>query len=199
MESVHDSNGNSIPLGTVSQLPSGALLTVNADGTFTYNPNGAYDSLTSGESATETFTYTVIDSLGNVSTTPGTVTITVTPTRPVAVNDAFSTTADEPLTVGNVLANDTDATPGATLTVASAQDANGNNIPLGTATTLPSGAILTINSDGSLNYSPNGAFNTLPLGQTATDTFTYTVVDNFDETSISSGTVTITISGVVVP
>jgi VCBS repeat-containing protein len=193
---VQDSSGNTVPLGTATALPSGALLTVNANGTFTYNPNGAFNSLTAGETATDTFTYTVVDSLGNTSVSAGTVTISITPTRPVAVNDAFGTTADTPLTVGNVLTNDTDAAPGATLSVASAQDSNGNAIPLGTATQLPSGAILTINADGTFNYNPNGAFNTLAAGATATDTFTYTVSDNFGETSVSAATVTITITGV---
>ena len=194
---VQDSSGNTVPLGTATQLPSGALLTVNADGTFIYNPNGAFDSLTAGETATDTFTYTVVDSLGNTSANAGTVTISVTPTRPVAVNDAFSTPADTNLTTGNVLSNDTDAAPGATLSVASATDSSGNAIPLGTATQLPSGALLTINANGTLTYNPNGAFNTLLVGQTATDTFTYTVSDNFGETSVSAATVTITINGVV--
>lgn len=170
---------------------------MNADGTFIYNPNGAFDSLTAGETATDTFTYTVVDSLGNTSANAGTVTISVTPTRPVAVNDAFSTPADTNLTTGNVLSNDTDAAPGATLSVASATDSSGNAIPLGTATQLPSGALLTINANGTLTYNPNGAFNTLLVGQTATDTFTYTVSDNFGETSVSAATVTITINGVV--
>jgi VCBS repeat-containing protein len=195
VESVHNSNGIFIPLGTQTILPSGALLTVNADGTFTYNPNGAFDSLTAGETATDIFTYTVIDNLGNVSTKSGTVTISITPTQPVAVNDAFTTPNNQPLTTGNVLTNDTDATPGATLSVASAKDANGTAIPLGTATQLPSGALLTINSDGTFTYDPNGAFNSLTTGQTATDTFTYTVSDNFGETSANPATVTITITG----
>jgi len=194
--SVHDASGNTIILGAATLLPSGAKLTVNTDGTFTYDPNGAFNTLTAGETANDTFTYTVIDNLGNTSVKAGTVTISITPTRPVANDDAFSTTANHDLTVGNVLSNDRDATPGATLAVASAKDANGNNIPLGTATQLPSGAMLTINADGSFDYNPNGAFNSLTLGQTATDTFTYVVTDNFGETSVKSATVTITINGV---
>jgi len=182
-------------LGATTLLPSGAKLTVNTDGTFTYDPNGAFDSLSAGETANDTFTYTVVDSLGNTSPKAGTVTITVTPTRPVANDDAFSTPANHDLTVVNVLSNDTDGTPGATLSVASVQDASGNNIPLGTATLLPSGALLTINANGTFDYNPNGVFNSLLLGQTATDTFTYKVVDNFGETSINSATVTITING----
>ena len=193
---VHDSSGNAVPLGTATLLPSGALLTVNANGTFVYNPNGAFNSLAAGVTATDNFTYTVIDSLGNTSLSAGTVTISITAAKPVAVNDAFSTDADTPLSTGNVLANDTDATPGATLSVAAVTDSGGNAVPLGTATLLPSGALLTINANGTFVYDPNGAFNSLAAGVTATDTFTYTVSDNFGETSVSAATVTITITGV---
>jgi VCBS repeat-containing protein len=193
---AHDSSGNAVPLGTATQLPSGALLTVNANGTFVYNPNGAFNSLSAGVTATDTFSYTVSDSLGNASLNAATVTITITAAKPVAVNDAFSTPADTPLTTGNVLTNDTDATPGATLSVATVSDSNGNAVPLGTATALPSGALLTINADGTFTYDPNGAFDSLASGATATDTFTYTVSDNFGETSVSAATVTITITGV---
>jgi len=54
-------------VGTQFMLPSGALLTVNADGTFSYNPNHAFDSLhlaapgsgASDTSTTDTFSYTI--------------------------------------------------------------------------------------------------------------------------------------------
>jgi VCBS repeat-containing protein len=196
---VDDAKGNSVSLGTATQLPSGALLTVNSNGTFNYNPNGAFNSLTAGETATDTFSYTVVDSLGNTSVSAGTVTISITPARPVAVNDAFTTAADTPLTTGNLLTNDTDANPGATLSVATVQDANGNNVPLGTATMLPSGALLTVNANGTFTYDPNGEFNSLAAGQTATDTFTYTLSDSVGETSLNSAKVTITITGVASP
>jgi len=74
---VHDSSGNAVPLGTATLLPSGALLTVNADGTFRYDPNGAFQSLFSGETATDTFTYTVSDTDGETSVNAATVTITI--------------------------------------------------------------------------------------------------------------------------
>ena len=93
------------------------------------------------------------------------MTITISPARPVAVNDTFSTDALTPITTGNLLANDTDANTGVTLSVATVHDANGNAVPLGTATLLPSGALLTVNADGSFTYDPNGAFNS--LGPTA--------------------------------
>jgi VCBS repeat-containing protein len=74
-------NGVAVAVGTQIQLGSGALLTVNADGTYRYDPNGVFGALVSAEvaaatgatnaTATESFTYTV--SGGKTAT----VTITV--------------------------------------------------------------------------------------------------------------------------
>ena len=161
---VHDASGTAVPLGTVTLLPSGALLIVNANGTFSYIPNGAFDSLTAGQTANDSFTYTVTDSLGQSSVSAATVNISVTAALPVAVNDAFSTDSDTPLTTGNVLTNDTDSNPGATLAVATVGNADGDAVPLGTATSLPSGALLTVNADGTFTYNPNGAFDSLAAG-----------------------------------
>jgi Ca2+-binding RTX toxin-like protein len=63
--SVTEVNGVGANVGTQITLASGALLTVNADGTFSYDPNGQFNYLggpTSGASnltATDSFTYTV--------------------------------------------------------------------------------------------------------------------------------------------
>jgi VCBS repeat-containing protein len=52
-------------VGQTFELPSGALLRVNSDGSFTYNPNGQYEDLVpfgsgaANETATDSFTYTV--------------------------------------------------------------------------------------------------------------------------------------------
>jgi len=42
-------------------LASGAQITMNADGTFEYNPNGAFNTLNDGETAVDNITYTVSD------------------------------------------------------------------------------------------------------------------------------------------
>jgi hypothetical protein len=78
-------NGSAANVGTQITLASGALLTVNADGAYTYNPNGRFNDLPGAGSgsvntATETFTYTLAN--GN------TATVTVT------VNGEASTTGD---------------------------------------------------------------------------------------------------------
>ncbi|MGB9365992.1 MAG: Ig-like domain-containing protein [Xanthobacteraceae bacterium] len=47
----------------------------NGNGTFSYDPNGKFESLSAGETATDTFTYTVTDNHGVGSTKTATVTI----------------------------------------------------------------------------------------------------------------------------
>ncbi|MGD1906405.1 MAG: beta strand repeat-containing protein [Leptolyngbyaceae cyanobacterium] len=47
----------STALGTQITLASGALLTLNGDGSFDYDPNGAFDLLNAGELGTDSFTY----------------------------------------------------------------------------------------------------------------------------------------------
>lgn len=46
--SVSTVNGSTANVGATVQLGSGALLTVNADGSYTYNPNGAFNYLAAG-------------------------------------------------------------------------------------------------------------------------------------------------------
>jgi hypothetical protein len=77
---IEEVNGVAGDVGTEITLPSGAKLKLNADGTYSYNPNGKFNTLTnpsSGEtgavniSATDSFTYKLAG--GNTAT----VTITV--------------------------------------------------------------------------------------------------------------------------
>ena len=50
-------NGSDADVGNQITLSSGALLTLNADGSFDYDPNGAFDELVAGETDTDNFTY----------------------------------------------------------------------------------------------------------------------------------------------
>lgn len=54
-------NGQAVAIGKPVELPSGALLTMLADGTFSYDPGNspALNALDSGEVASDTFTYSV--------------------------------------------------------------------------------------------------------------------------------------------
>ena len=57
-------NGNTAAIGQPVVLASGAIVTLRADGTFDYDPNGAFDSLAPGTVTTDGFNYTVSDNPG---------------------------------------------------------------------------------------------------------------------------------------
>ncbi|MBG6157889.1 VCBS repeat-containing protein, partial [Labrenzia sp. EL_159] len=73
--SVASVNGSSASVGSQIVLDSGALLTVNADGTFDYDPNGAFEELDAGEKGADSFTYQVSDGNGGLDT--ATVNLTI--------------------------------------------------------------------------------------------------------------------------
>lgn len=177
-------NGGAANVGTPIQLPSGALLTVNADGSYTYDPNSAFDSLPSGQSTTDNFTYAAADALGTASNS-ATVAITVQFAVLTAFDDSNTTDEYTPVN-GNVLANDIDPTGDGLMVSA----VNGSAASVGTQLRLPSGALLTVNPSGSYTYDPNGVFNYLDgTGSYATDTFTYTVADSLGEQRTATVTV----------
>ncbi|MFZ4525670.1 MAG: beta strand repeat-containing protein [Chlorobium sp.] len=68
-------NDNRGAIGTSFTLPSGAVVNVASTGNYTYNPNSAFNYLITGESATDSFSYTITDGNGNTSTATVTVTI----------------------------------------------------------------------------------------------------------------------------
>ncbi|AFZ49599.1 Ig-like domain-containing protein [Dactylococcopsis salina] len=68
-------NGEAGKVDTEITLDSGALLTLNADGSYEYDTNGAFEDLNDGETATDTFTYTVADGNGGTATAEIRITI----------------------------------------------------------------------------------------------------------------------------
>jgi VCBS repeat-containing protein len=148
----------------------------------TYNPNGQFESLGTGQSATESFTYTITD--GNSGSATATVTVTIDGVNdaPIAGDDAAAdgatTDEDNSVTI-SVLANDTDVDGGA-LNI-SVIDVNGT---IGSVS----------NNGGDVDYDPNGQFESLPQGATAADTFSYTVTDGNGGSDTAD--VVVTVNGV---
>ncbi|MGB5215915.1 MAG: Ig-like domain-containing protein, partial [Anderseniella sp.] len=68
-------NGSVGDVGNQITLSSGALLTLNSDGSYDYDPNGAFEDTAVGDTATDTFSYVVSD--GNGASDTATVTVTV--------------------------------------------------------------------------------------------------------------------------
>ena len=185
---VAEVNGSAVDVGSQITLASGAKVTLNADGSYSYTPSPAHQGLDTGESALDSFTYKASD--GTVSSNSATVTITITGVNdaPVANNDSGTTNEDTVLTVAapGVLDNDTDVDI-ETLSVA---EINGSAVNVGSEITLASGAKVTLNADGSYSYTPSPAHQGLDTGESATDSFTYKASDG----TVSSNSATVTIT-----
>ncbi|MGN7223889.1 Ig-like domain-containing protein [Curtobacterium flaccumfaciens] len=135
-----------------------------ATGTITYTPKPGF-------SGTDTVTYTVRDSSGQVTT--GTVIVVV---GPMAIPDTATATAGTTLTVGT---DGTDGTDGKGVL------ANDKGTKLTAKVDLePESGDLELAKDGSYTYTPKDGFS-------GTDTFTYTATDPAGRTS--TGTVTVTV------
>jgi VCBS repeat-containing protein len=54
-------NGAAVNVGTESRSRPGAKVTLNANGSYTYKPNGAFEFLDTTESTSDAFTYQAFD------------------------------------------------------------------------------------------------------------------------------------------
>jgi VCBS repeat-containing protein len=158
-----DGDGDTLTALAVTQ-PASGMLSLAADGSFTYTPN-------SGFTGNDSFTYTASDGTATSNTVTVTINVHATTNAPVAVVDSYVVNRNETLTVdaaGGLLANDSDAE---------------NDTLTAQVATQPTNGTLTLNADGSFTYTPNSGF-------VGTDTFTYQANDG----TASSTAVTVSIS-----
>ena len=147
------------------------------DGTsiLTFDPNGAFESLDTGEFAFDSFSYTASDT--DTSSAPADVDVTITGVNDAPVCEDVEITTDED-TVGSTAPDCTDAESD-TLTYSVTAAVTGVS---GTDTT------------STLTYDPNGQFEYLAEVDEASDAFTYTAFDG-DASSVAAN-VDVTILGV---
>ena len=67
-------NGEDL-VGEQITLPSGALVTINLNGSLVYDPNGKFDSLVQGETQLDTFKYSISDGVDGYSSAAVSMTI----------------------------------------------------------------------------------------------------------------------------
>ena len=91
---ITEVDGGTAVVGAPVVLSSGALVTLNADGTFDYDPNGSFEGLAAGESANDSFDYTISDGNGGFDTATVTITVNGANDAPVAADDGFETPLD---------------------------------------------------------------------------------------------------------
>ena len=201
--------GSSEGSGTAGTLGSAltgtyGTLTMNANGSYTYVADqAAADNLNAGQSATDSFNYTLSD---GTATDIGVIQITVlglnndsSNAAPSATNDTDAVNANETITRSDgssqdVQRDDTDS-DGDTLTVSAirtgAESGSGTSGSVGSALTGTYGQ-LTLNANGSYSYvADQDAADSISDGATATDTFTYTITDG-DKTDTAEIVITVT-------
>ena len=154
----------------LAQPAGGGAVVVNSDGSFSYTPDPGFLGI-------DSFTYTITDTDGDVSTAQVIIDVGGDPEPPVAVADNATTAEDTPVTI-SILGNDSD--PDGTL------DPSTVSIVAG-----PSNGTLVVNADGSVDYTPNANYN-------GPDSFTYTVQDDEGNTS-NVATVNLTIDNTQEP
>ncbi|HRX79767.1 MAG TPA: Ig-like domain-containing protein, partial [Pirellulaceae bacterium] len=168
---------DTISVGTFDLTSArGASVSLNANGTFSYDPTTveSLQRLAPGQSVVDTFTYRVSDGTTLSNTATVAITIDGRNDAPIVGNDTYTVDEDQQLIVSaasGVLANDSDP----------------EGTPLSAALSrTPTNGTVVLNSSGFFSYTPNPNFN-------GNDSFTYTASDG---SASSTGTVTINVRGV---
>ena len=170
---VTEVNGSMAAVGNPLTLPSGAVVTVNADGSYTYDPSGAFNNLAAGELDADSFTYTVSDGNGGTATATVDIVIVGLNDAPTAGDDTATTAEDTPLTISDstLLSNDNDPDTSDTLTITSVGNAvNGTVVQ---------------NGDGTITFTPDANFH-------GAASFDYTIDDGNGGTDTATVNITVT-------
>lgn len=172
-------NGLATNVGMTLALASGAHLTVNANGSYTYVADGTVNNaLAQGAQRIETFTYEVSDGVGGTATANVSITVTGTNDSPIVSGPVIATRNEDSGTLSvNLLANASDPDTGAALSV------------VGIIGTLPPGSSL-VGSILNINTG-NAAYQSLDTGESSQFTLLYTVQDQFGGTASASTVITI--------
>ncbi len=167
--------------------------------------DGQLNSLYAGQILTQTYTVSIDDGHGGLTSQDVTVTITGTNDAPTPVADTIAVSEDSTASVtgraAGVLGNDTDPDTGDTagLVVSAIRvGAAGADSAIsggGQASVSGTYGTLTMNSDGSYSYTPNlAAAEALAAGVHGSDVFTYTAKDTHGATA--TATLTFDVTGI---
>lgn len=179
-----DINGLPAPTDVPVAIDSGALVTVQADGRMLYDPNGQFEALDDGETATDSFIYTIRDSEGKIATAVVEVTVNGLSDLNTANDDLATIFADQTIAI-DLAANDILPNPVVTVSI------EGEVLPFGGIASLPSGALVGVQSNLTLTYDPNDQFDALSQGESVTEIFEYTLTDLDGNTATANVVVTI--------
>ncbi|MCT4656023.1 MAG: Ig-like domain-containing protein, partial [Cohaesibacter sp.] len=186
------------PGGNVILSGSGAMVTLNANGTLTYDPSGVFDALANGAPSADNFSYTIEDPAGASANATVSLTLTGVNDAPVAGDDNLNVFEGIGINIsatgaGSFFANASDVDG----TVTSVVDVDGQTDgTVGVAGLY--GSLTWDATTGAYSYSVNDSdpiVHSLQAGQSLQESFDFTVLDDFGASS-APATLTVTIDGV---
>ncbi|MDZ7685597.1 MAG: Ig-like domain-containing protein [Gammaproteobacteria bacterium] len=152
------------------------MLRVNADGSYVFDPNGAFETLPGGQSGTVTFQYTVADPGGLTDTTSVSINV-------AGVNDAPEASGEEQ--IQHRRERDARGHDDGHRRLGNDTDIDGDTLLVDTSPLIKvSNGSLVLNDDGTFSYTPDTDF-------TCTDQFTYRVDDGNGGTSSATATIAV--------
>ncbi len=178
-------DGESFSDGKTVSLGSGATVTVNSDGSWSYDPNGQFEDLDAEDSTTDSYTYTIEDDDGD--TDQGTVTLTINGQNdaPTGISLGSTTVAQSGGTnavVGSFSSTDADSDDSHTYSLVSGPGDGDNdqfNINSGNLRTDDASSMAAGDYDVRMETADSN-------GATFEDTFTISVTDDVAPTLSSS-------------
>ena len=201
-----DESGNP---GSPREGGNGGSFTINADGSWSFDPGTDFDNLAAGKTRTTTVSYTLSDGNGGRDTATLTVTVTGENDGLTANDDTGATAENTKLTIaddatGTIVTNDDGSTTTTnadlllndvdidTADILTISEVGGKAANVGTATTGSNGGSFTIESNGSWEFNPGTDFDDLAADVTKTTSVVYTATDgSFTDTA----TLTVTVTG----
>jgi uncharacterized delta-60 repeat protein len=173
------------PAGTADPLSISGVSLVGTKGTVTYDatgviydPNGKFESLAAGETATDSFSYSISDGDGGSATGIITVTVVGRNDAPVVDSSVTSTTNE-------------DAVGYSVSLLAGASDPDTSDVLNISGLTLESGDASGITMAGNgLTIDPS-AYNYLAVGESAVIKYSYTVEDGHGGAVLQTATITV--------
>lgn len=194
--------GDTLSVVSVGTTGTKGTVSINPNGTVHYDPNGQFQSLTQGQTATDTFTYAVSD--GFQTSSPGTVTVTITGANDLPVISNVETSplsyqAQSPpvqITAALTLSDDDATIGGATVSITSGFSSGADTLSFTNANGITgsyssSTGVLTLTGNASLaNYQTalrSVQFSTSDSSASpAARTVSFTVTDSVGATSAAA-------------
>ncbi|MGS1006143.1 retention module-containing protein [Achromobacter anxifer] len=171
---VSQINGSAANVGAAIAGTNGGTFTLNADGSYTFNPGTAFQHLGIGEKAYSSITYSVSDGEGGTATATLTIEIVGTNDAPVLQAQVHQVSEDHAAS-GNVLIGAVDV-DNDTLTITTFT-VSGTKYDAGSTAYLVGVGSILIKADGSYVFTPN------PNWSGDVPSITYTATDGTTTTS----------------